>query len=94
MFAKHLQSVARFQYQKNFPLPESEVKTKRAAAALPGIISSERKFKLVSGNESLPIEKQVMTATFSCRTALTKLCAGNCNVNGIWKQSSESSRRS
>lgn len=71
--AKHLQSVAKIQYQKSFPLPESEVENKRVSAVVPGLITSERKFKLVSGNESLPLEKQVITLNNSFKFFLLKL---------------------
>ena len=54
----HLREIADLQYQKTFPLPESEVKLLETAKNLPKLFLPQRKFKKVQG-QSLPIDKEV-----------------------------------
>lgn len=56
----HLRKIADLQYQKTFPMPDSEVKLKETAKHLPTVFLPQRKFKKVQGR-SLPIEKEVNT---------------------------------
>lgn len=56
----HLRKIADLQYQKTFPLPESEAKLKETASHLPTVFLPRRKFKKVQG-QSLPIEKEVIS---------------------------------
>ncbi|XP_046457734.1 coiled-coil domain-containing protein 93-like isoform X1 [Daphnia pulex] len=56
----HLREIADLQYQKTFPLPESEVKLQETAKNLPKLFLPQRKFKKVQG-QSLPIEKEVVS---------------------------------
>ncbi|KAK4011295.1 coiled-coil domain-containing protein 93 [Daphnia magna] len=56
----HLRKIADLQYQKTFPLPESEAKLKETANHLPTVFLPQRKFKKVQG-QSLPIEKEVIS---------------------------------
>ncbi|KAI9557841.1 hypothetical protein GHT06_014590 [Daphnia sinensis] len=56
----HLRKIADLQYQKTFPLPESEAKLKETASHLPTVFLPQRKFKKVQG-QSLPIEKEVIS---------------------------------
>lgn len=62
----HLRKIADLQYQKTFPLPESEAKLKETANHLPTVFLPQRKFKKVQG-QSLPIEKEV-GITIECCT--------------------------
>ncbi|XP_057377894.1 coiled-coil domain-containing protein 93-like [Daphnia carinata] len=56
----HLRKIADLQYQKTFPLPESEAKLKETANHLPTVFLPQRKFKKVQG-QSLPLEKEVIS---------------------------------
>jgi hypothetical protein len=68
----HLRKIADLQYQKTFPLPDSEVKLKETARHLPTVFLPQRKFKKVQG-QSLPIEKEVNTVIKSF-TIYQSLC--------------------
>lgn len=59
----HLRAIAGLQYEKTFPLPESEVKLIEAAKNLPNTFLPQRKFKRVLGGQSLPTDTEVSSSS-------------------------------
>ena len=55
----HLRAIAGLQYEKTFPLPESELKLIETAKNLPKTFLPQRKFKRVLGGQSLPTDSEV-----------------------------------
>ncbi len=62
----HLRAIAGLQYEKTFPLPESEVKLIEAAKNLPKTFLPQRKFKRVLGGQSLPTDTEVSSSSQRC----------------------------